>query len=328
MAKIHIGISGWRYAGWRGHFYPEDLVQKRELEYASRKLPTIELNGSFYSLQRPSSYRRWYDETPEHFVFSVKGSRFITHTRRLREIEAPLANFFASGLLLLREKLGPFLWQFPPNFKYDEELLDRFFSLLPRDTEAAARLAGRHDDRLKDDRVWAKTDQKRPLRHAMEVRHDSFLDDSFVRLLRKQNVSLVFSDAAGNWPYAEDVTSEFIYIRLHGAEERYVSGYTDKALDSWAAKISQWHRGGEPADARKITSLKPPRKSSRDVFVYFDNDAKVKAPDDAQRLMERLQVEAPGEREKERPPGRPSRPRRSAPQRSAARGGRRRLKKV
>src|SRR5690606_7331829 len=136
---------------------------------------SIELNGSFYSLQRPSSYRRWFDETPESFVFSVKGSRFITHIRRLRDVETPLANFFASGLLLLKQKLGPFLWQFPPNFHYDEKIFDQFFTILPRDTETAARLARQHDTKLTSDRIATETDQKRPLRHAIEVRHNSFL---------------------------------------------------------------------------------------------------------------------------------------------------------
>lgn len=294
MAEIRIGISGWRYPGWRGHFYPKELTQRRELEYASSQFPSIELNGSFYSLQRPSSYRRWYDETPAGFVFSIKGGRYITHIRRLREVETPLANFFASGLLLLKEKLGPFLWQFPPNFQYDEKALDHFFAILPRDTETGARLARQHDTKLTGNRVGIGTDQNRPLRHAIEVRHNSFLNEKFIRLLRKHKIALVFANAAGDWPYAEDVTSDFIYARMHGAEERYVSGYTPEALDEWAEKIGKWSQGGEPADAKKIASLKPPRRSGRDVFLYFDNDAKVKAPEDARRLMARLGVKAPG----------------------------------
>jgi uncharacterized protein YecE (DUF72 family) len=326
MGKIHIGISGWRYAGWRGRFYPPGLAQRRELEYASRKLPSIELNGSFYSLQRPSSYRHWYSETPSKFVFSVKGSRFITHTRRLREVDKPLANFFGSGILLLKEKLGPFLWQFPPNFNFDEALLDRFFTLLPRDMEAAARLGRQHDSRISGDRVWTGVDQNRPLRHTVEIRHESFLNEAFVRLLRKHRIGLTFSDAAGHWPYVEDVTADFIYIRLHGAEEKYVSGYTDTALDAWAARISDWARGREPSDARKISSLKPPRRASRDVFVYFDNDAKVKAPEDARSLMSRLGVQAPEEDLPEESP----RPRRKRPsparKRRHARTGRKRRK--
>jgi uncharacterized protein YecE (DUF72 family) len=288
MEKIRIGISGWRYKGWRGVFYPEDLAQRRELEYASRQFPTIELNGSFYSLQRPSSYQSWYDVTPSDFRFTLKGGRYITHMRRLREVERPLANFFASGLLCLKEKLGPILWQFPPSFPYDEERMEAFFSLLPRDTEAAAELASRHDDKLTQERAWTKTDRKRPLRHAFEIRHKSFCDESFIHLLRKHKLALVFADAAGDWPYAEDVTADFIYIRLHGSEEIYASGYTERALDDWAAKIRSWHTGTEPPRAEKLTKLKPPRRKRRDVFVYFDNDAKVKAPGDAKSLIGKL----------------------------------------
>ncbi len=285
---IRIGISGWRYPGWRGVLYPDDLPQRRELEFASRQFPTIELNGSFYSLQRLTSYQSWYRDTPENFVFSIKGSRYITHIRRLRDVEIPLANFFASGLLALNEKLGPFLWQFPPSFPFDEKLLANFFSILPRDTESAANLARQHDSKLPPERVWAKTDQNRPLRHAIEVRHPSFCDEKFIRLLRKHNVAFVFADAPRKWPYAEDVTSDFVYLRLHGAEELYVSGYTDTALDEWTRKIRAWHSGSEPADAEKLTTLKPPRRSTRDVFVYFDNDAKVKAPADAKTLTQKL----------------------------------------
>lgn len=288
MARIHIGISGWRYTPWRGVFYPEDLVQRRELHFASRQFPTIELNGSFYSLQHLSSYQSWYDETPEGFVFAIKGGRYITHIRRLREVNIPLANFFASGVLALKEKLGPILWQFPPNFQWDPERMESFFSLLPRDTEAAAKLARQHDNKLPDNRVCAETDTKRPVRHAFEVRHKSFCTPDFVKLLRKHNIALVFADGARDWPYAEDVTSNFIYMRLHGAEEMYASSYSDKSLDEWARKIRAWHAGGEPDGADKLSSLKPPGRTRRDVFVYFDNDAKVKAPGDARRLIDRL----------------------------------------
>src|SRR6476646_7414538 len=149
MPQTRIGISGWTYGPWRGVFYPKELAHKRELEYASRQFNSIEINGSFYSLQRRSSYQRWYDETPPGFVFSVKGGRFITHMKKLRDVEAPLANFFASGVLCLREKLGPILWQFPPNFGWNEERFTEFFELLPADTRAAARLAKKHDAKLK-----------------------------------------------------------------------------------------------------------------------------------------------------------------------------------
>jgi len=151
--KVHIGISGWRYKGWRGVFYPEKLPQRKELEFASRRFDTIELNGSFYSLQRPESFSRWHAETPQDFTFSVKGSRYITHMRRLRDVEAPLANFFAQGLLRFGAKLGPILWQFPPNFKFEPEVLEAFFELLPRTQMQAAELARKHDDRLQG-RSW------------------------------------------------------------------------------------------------------------------------------------------------------------------------------
>lgn len=178
MKEIRIGISGWNYKPWRGVFYPRELPHRRELEFASRQFNSIEINGSFYSLQRPSSYQRWYDETPDGFVFSVKGGRFITHMKRLRDIEVPLANFFASGILCLREKLGPILWQFPPRFRWNEERFRNFFELLPRDSSEAAKLAKRHNEKVKD-QAWTKTDRRRRLYHAIEIRHDSFMVPEF-----------------------------------------------------------------------------------------------------------------------------------------------------
>ncbi len=286
LGQIRIGISGWRYGGWRGSFYPRELRQKDELSYASRHVDTIEINGTHYSLQRPEFFERWYAETPADFIFAVKGSRFITHMKQLRDIEAPLANFFASGILRLEEKLGPFLWQFSPRFRFDAEKLDRFLALLPRDSEAAANMATRHDHRVKG-RSWTRTGRKRRLRHAIEIRHKSFLDPDFVGLLRHHNVALVFADAV-DWPYAEDVTADFLYLRLHGSEELYTSGYDDEALDNWAARIRIWSRGGEPNDAELIDTANRPRRTPRDVYVYFDNDAKVRAPVDAQALRRRL----------------------------------------
>lgn len=287
MGEIRIGISGWRYAGWRGVFYPKDLAQRRELEYASRALPSIEINGSFYSLQRPQSYARWYRETPDDFVFSVKGSRFITHILRLRDIEKPLANFLASGLFCLRHKLGPFLWQFPPNFRFDPALLEAFFKLLPRDAEQALALARRRDQRMKG-RAKLSIDRNRKLRHAIEIRHESFVDKSFVELLRRYDVALVVADTAGKWPLREDVTADFVYIRLHGDVEIYSSGYTEEALDRWADRIQAWSTGSEPRDARRISPEVAPSRRARDVYCYFDNDVKVKAPFDAQKLIEKL----------------------------------------
>jgi uncharacterized protein YecE (DUF72 family) len=293
MPDIRIGISGWTYAPWRGTFYPEDLPQKRELEYASRQINSIEINGSFYSLQTPKSYLAWYDATPADFVFSLKGGRYITHLRRLREIETPLANFLASGVLALREKLGPILWQFPPNFTFDPPRFEAFFKLLPHDTEEAAELASRHDPKLKP-RAWAHTDRKRPLRHAIEVRHASFNVPAFIDLLRHYRIGLVVADTAGKWPFMEGVTADFVYVRLHGDEQIYVSGYTDEALDVWAAKVKSWSTGKEPADVKRVAPpMKGARRASRDVYVYFDNDVKVRAPVDAMGLARRLGLPPP-----------------------------------
>jgi uncharacterized protein YecE (DUF72 family) len=285
-----IGISGWRYAGWRGRFYPKGLAQRRELEHASRVFNSIEINGSFYSLQLPSSYQRWYTETPDDFVFSVKGARYITHMKRLRDVKAPLANFFASGLFALREKLGPILWQFPPQFRWNKQKFVEFFRLLPRDTDDAAGLAKKHDGKLKA-RAFLKIDTTRPLRYALEIRHPSFMVPDFFELLREQNIAFVFADTARKWPYAEDLTADFIYVRLHGDEKLYVSGYGDKAIDWWADRIEHWRNGRQPADAKLVMPAKIDRMTgpSRDVFVYFDNDAKVHAPFDAQRLAKRLE---------------------------------------
>jgi uncharacterized protein YecE (DUF72 family) len=289
---IRVGVSGWRYPPWRGKFYPRTLAQKRELEYASSLLPSIELNGSFYSLQRPESYARWYDATPPDFVFSVKGSRYITHLKRLRDVRTPLANFFASGLANLREKLGPFLWQLPPMLKYDPAQIEEFLSLLPRDTDAAAALARRHDARL-NGRAKIKYGATRPLRHALEVRHESFVDPGFIALLRRQRVAFVIADTAGKWPEYEDVTSNFVYLRLHGAEELYRSGYSDEMLDRWGRRIELWSLGIEPSDARRISGRDAPRAARRDVYCYFDNTDKQHAPHNALTVLQELGVEWP-----------------------------------
>ena len=280
---IRIGISGWRYEPWRGVWYSEGLPQRRELEFCGRHFPTVEINGSFYSLQRPQYYDDWYRETPPGFLFAVKGSRYITHLLRLRNIERPLANFFASGIFNLRDKLGPFLWQFPPQMSYDRERFDAFFSLLPRSTKDALALARRRDARMTG-RSRLAIDENRELRHAVEIRHPSFMHADFVALLRKHGIGLVVADTAGKWPKLFHVTSDFVYVRLHGDLKIYTSGYTDRALASWARRIRNWDRDG------------------RDVYVYFDNDVKVRAPFDALTLMGKLSlawgtpVHAPGTR--------------------------------
>jgi uncharacterized protein YecE (DUF72 family) len=287
---IRIGISGWRYPPWRGTFYPKGLPQKNELPYASSILSSIEINGTFYSLQRPTSYAAWYAQTPADFVFSVKAPRFITHIRRLRDIEAPLANFFVSGPLRLNEKLGPILWQFPPNFRFAPDLFEAFLAQLPHSTAAAAKLLKHADARIKG-RSWSKVDRDRPLRHAVEIRHESFAVPAFARLLRKHRAALVVADTAGKWPMLHDVTADFVYVRLHGAEELYASGYTEPALDAWAAKIRAWSAGRDAPDVSLLSRLAAVR-ARRDVFVYFDNDVKVHAPFDAARLAEKLGLAA------------------------------------
>jgi uncharacterized protein YecE (DUF72 family) len=254
-ANIRVGISGWRYPGWRGTFYPKNLVQRRELEFASRQINSIEINGTFYSLQTKESYQRWYDSTPADFVFAVKGSRYITHIKQLRSIEEPLKTFFSSGVLSLEEKLGPILWQFPPRMRWDEEKFSHFFSLLPKwNTDADPKFHGK----------------KRRLRYAVEIRNESFLTPEFFNLLRKYKIAFVFADTAGKWPYKEEITTDFIYMRLHGDEKIYVSGYTEAALNRWAGKIEKWRKQG-----------------INNFYVYFDNDVKVRAPFDAQSLYKK-----------------------------------------
>jgi len=288
--RVRIGISGWRYEPWRGVFYPDGLRHDDELAFASTKFATIEINGSFYSLQRPEYYQRWHDETPDDFVFAVKGPRFVTHMLKLRGIEPAMANFFASGVANLHGKLGPFLWQLPPQLGYDRERLESFFALLPRDTDEAAALARRRNEKVRG-RARLVYDAPQRLRHCLEVRHPTFVVPEFIELLRAHDVALVVADTAGRWPLAEDLTSDFVYIRLHGDKELYVSGYTPTAIAIWAARIASWRAGGEPDDARLIDPHRRAAPQPRDVYAYFDNDAKVKAPRDATRLAQRLDVE-------------------------------------
>jgi uncharacterized protein YecE (DUF72 family) len=295
--RVRIGISGWRYKGWRGEFYPKGLAQRRELEYASRIFDSIEINGTFYSLQRPEYFRQWAEETPPDFVFALKGGRFITHMLKLKNAEPALANYFASGLLALGEKMGPILWQFPPQLPYNRERFESFFDLLPRSTKQAARLAKKCNDRILG-RSCLEAQVDVPIRHCVEIRHESFASEEFIDLLRTHNIGLVAADTV-EWPLLLDVTSDFVYVRLHGSEQLYWSGYEDVALEKWAERVAAWASGktpggviaeddrARPNQARCVTqrcaSVKP-----RDVYVYFDNDAKVRAPFDAQGLRERV----------------------------------------
>ena len=284
---VRIGVSGWRYGPWRGVFYPEGLRQKDELPFLADQFSTVEINGTFYSLQRPESFQAWHDQTPDDFLFAVKGSRYITHMLRLTKVETPLANFFASGVLALGSKLGPLLWQFPPNLRFNADRFEAFFELLPFDTEMALRLARKHDSRVSG-RSFLRPVPQRKLRHAVEIRHDSFVDPDFIKLLRKYRIGLVVADTV-DWPLLMDMTSDFVYCRLHGSEELYASGYNDASLGRWANRIAAWAMGRENKDVTRVVDKPGPKRSTRDVFVYFDNDKKVRAPFDARCLVKKVE---------------------------------------
>jgi uncharacterized protein YecE (DUF72 family) len=271
--RVFVGISGYDYKGWRGRFYPRELPARRWLEYASRQFNSIELNGTFYSLKSPAVFERWAAEVPDaDFLLAVKGGRFITHNLKLRNVEASLGNFFASGVLLLAEKTGPFLWQLPGTYRFEADRLDGFMRQLPRDSREGEAVATQHDHRLRRG-AWVDRVADVEYRHAFEVRHRTYFCAEFFDLLRAHDCAFVVADTAGKFPYAEEVTADFVYVRLHGSQELYASGYTDAELDEWAGKIDKWRRAG------------------RDVYVYFDNDAKVHAPFDAMRLFERVDHE-------------------------------------
>lgn len=286
--SIRIGISGWRYARWRGTFYPTGLAQRRELAYAGRCFPSVEINGSFYSLQRPESYQSWHDETPDDFVFAVKGPRFVTHMKRLRDCEQALANFFASGVLRLGPKLGPILWQLPPSLRFDDAVLDAFHQPAARyrgSTRPGAQTRHHLD-------AWAYGPE-----HRSQAPATACAGDAPPQLLRpvlheaaaQHKVGVVVADTAGKFPYLEDVTADFVYLRLHGDAQLYASGYSDHALDRWGERIAAWAAGGEPSDAQRI-GPRASKRARRDVYCYFDNDMKVHAPFDARGLMQRLDL--------------------------------------
>ncbi len=267
--RLHVGMAGWVYPEWRGTFYPKGLTQKNELSWASTQVSSIELNGSFYSLQKPSSWRSWRDATPPDFVFSVKAPRFITHIRRLDDVREPLANFFASGILALGPKLGAVLWQLPPSLDFEPYLIERFFAMLPATTTAAAEFAHERSERMTG-KEHLETDADRPFRHAIEVRHRSFDSPEFVELARQHGVAIVYGDSAGRWPVIDETTADFRYARLHADEKKYPGGWYEPAdLDHWADVVAGWLESG-------------------DAFVYFDNDTKVRAPIDAVSFLSRF----------------------------------------
>ena len=261
VAPAFIGISGYDYKPWRGVFYPDDLPARRWLEYASHRFNSIELNGTFYSLKSPSVFERWLEETPEHdFVFAVKGSRFITHNLKLRRAESALGNFFASGVLALGRRTGPFLWQLPATYRFDAERLDAFMRLLPKSSREGESVALMHDDRLRRGALVDAAEDVR-YRHAFEVRHPTYFDEEFFAILREHRCAFVVADTAGKFPYAEEVTTDFVYVRLHGSRELYASGYTDEELDAWAGE----DRGVAIVGARRVRLLRQRRQGARPV---------------------------------------------------------------
>ena len=271
--RAFIGISGYEYKRWRDRFYPPGLPARRWLEHASRCCNSIEINGTFYSLKSPSVFARWRDEVPRrNFLLALKGGQFITHNLKLRREESALGNFFASGVLALGRITGPILWQLPATYGFDAERMNDFMTLLPRNARQAEEVASWHDHRLKRGALTEAAASVK-LRHAFEVRHPSYFCDEFYELLRRQKCGYVIADTAGRFPYAEEVTADFVYVRLHGSRQLYVSGYTDDELNDWADRIREWTSG--EYNGRQL-----------DVYVYFDNDAKVHAPHDALRLTD------------------------------------------
>ncbi|HXT16955.1 MAG TPA: DUF72 domain-containing protein [Gemmatimonadaceae bacterium] len=267
-----IGISGYDYQGWRGSFYPPGVPRRSWLGFASRVFNSIELNGTFYSLKSPSVFERWAAEVPDDdFVFAIKGGRFITHNLKLRNCDTALGNFFASGILALGRKTGPFLWQLPASYRFEAERMDNFMRMLPRSARAAEAVARQHDHRLRRGAL-VRAAEDVAYRHAFEVRHPSYFCEEFYDILRAHDCAFVIADTAGKFVYAEEVTADFVYVRLHGSSALYSSDYTDEELARWAAKVKAWTHG----------------RNARDVFVYFDNDAKVHAPHNAMQLADLL----------------------------------------
>ena len=260
---VRVGIGGWVFAPWRGPFYPAGLPQKRELQHASRKLTSIEINGTHYGAQKPESFARWRDETPKGFVFSMKGPRFTTNRRVLAEAGPSIERFVTGGLLELKEKLGPINWQMPATKQFDPDDFEAFLKLLPRQVDG------------------------RKLRHVVEVRHPSFVQPEFIALLRQYQVAVVVADHA-TYPALDDPTASFVYLRLQSASEQEATGYSTDGLTRWAERARTWATGKSPKDLPLIAppEHKPPR--SREVFVYMINGFKPKAPAAAMALLERL----------------------------------------
>lgn len=280
--RIRTGIAGWVFEGWRrGAFYPEGLKQKDELAYASRALTTIEINSTFYSHQKAASFENWAAQTPDDFVFPVKGHQGITHIKRLKDVETLLANFFASGPLALGKRLGPFVWQLPPNMKFDAERIETFLNLLPHDADALVALGRKHDEKTKS--PWLDVTGIDRVRHAIEVRHASFADAAFVEMMRAANVAMVVADTEA-WPNL-DLTADFVYCRLQGAPGS--DHYEPADIDRWARRARAWS-AGEPMTDGPLVMPTPAPSLPRDVFVHFVSTDKEHAPRNAIALAERL----------------------------------------
>lgn len=289
MARtIRLGTAGWVFEPWRKSYYPEGLKQKEELAYTSARLGSIEINATFYSHQKAASFENWASQTPDDFVFTVKGHQLVTHIKRLKDVELPLANFFASGVMALGKKLGPFCWQLPGNSSYDEARMEAFLELLPQTPEALLSLAGR-TDYGKNPPYLDITGITR-VRHAIEVRHKSFADPRFIAQLRAHNVALVVADTA-DWPYA-DQTADFAYARLQGAPG--AESYTPEQRAERAQWLRSWSEGMPAASAPLIADASD-SGALRDVFAFFVSTDKEHAPQNALAVMEQLDLKGPGE---------------------------------
>jgi uncharacterized protein YecE (DUF72 family) len=274
--RVRIGTSGWTYPHWRRTFYPAGLPQRRELEYLAQRLNSVEINGTFYSLTRPTACEGWRRAVGEDFLFAVKGSRYITHMLKLRKFEAPLANFFSSGILRLGRNLGPILWQLPPSLAFHRERVRPFFEALPRDMAAAERWARKHDRRTTGRAALRAPDGRDAvLRHAVEARHPSWFEDQALSELEALGLALVVADTAGRHPFSLARTAGFSYFRLHGSTQLYASRYEDHEIADWAARVRQLRDAGV------------------DVHVYLDNDARANAAWDALRLRAAVEGKAP-----------------------------------
>ncbi|SAK96094.1 hypothetical protein AWB76_07240 [Caballeronia temeraria] len=262
-ARIRVGIGGWTFEPWRGTFYPEGLAQKRELEYASRALTSIEVNGTFYGSQKPATFIKWRDETPDDFVFSLKAPRYATNRRVLAEAGETIERFFGSGVLELKDKLGPINWQFAATKKFDPDDFERFLELLPAKVEGRA------------------------IRHAIEVRHESFCDAAFVALARKYRVAVVIAGDS-KYPQIADVTAPFVYARIMGTTDKQAKGYANAALDRWTERAKTWAAGGSPDDLQTFGKAAAPKAASRDVFLYVISGFKERNPAAGIALIERL----------------------------------------